>query len=312
VKTYLVTGGAGFIGYNLIERLLNGDSKVICADNFTLGKKENVDIFLNNRNFYFYETDLSVAENIIDIAVRHQIDYIFHLAANSDIQLSGQGPLMDHENTFLTTLAVLECMRRKNIKKLFFSSSGAVYGERPGILLTEETPLQPISYYGGAKMASESFIQAYSAMNGFDVTIFRFPNVIGPHLTHGVIFDFIKKLRKNHETLEILGDGTQKKSYIYVEDLIDAILPIALGDDRDVNIYNIAAEEATTVKEIADMVCAKMNLKNVQYRYSGGDRGWKGDIPTFKFDTSKIVGKGWIAKYTSTQAVEATLNAVFK
>jgi UDP-glucose 4-epimerase len=310
MRTVLVTGGAGFIGTNLIGRLLNEKYNVICVDDFTLGKKDNIVPFLEHENFHFYEKDISIVENLLDIIAKYNIEFVFHLAANSDIQLSGQGPLMDYKCTFTTTFSVLECMRQNNIKKMFFSSSGAVYGEKPNVILTENTPLEPISYYGGTKMASEALISSYANMNDFDATIFRFPNVIGPHLTHGVIFDFVKKLRQNPKKLDILGDGTQCKSYIFVHDLIDAILMIALGDDRGLHIYNIGGDGSTTVKEIADMVCNKLNLNDVVYNYSGGDRGWKGDIPTFQFDISKISSKGWYAKHNSKEAVQATLDAV--
>jgi UDP-glucose 4-epimerase len=308
--TVLVTGGAGFIGSNLISRLLNEKHHVICVDDFTLGKKENILPFMGNTNFHFFEKDISLVQNLLDIAAAYTIDYIFHLAANSDIQLSGQDPRMDYKCTFLTSYAVLECMRQKGIKKLFFASSGSVYGEKPNVALTENSPLAPISYYGGAKMASEALMSSYCYMNDFDVTIFRFPNVIGPYLTHGVIFDFIKKLRQNPAQLKILGDGTQCKSYIFVQDLIDAILMIGLSDDKGLNIYNIGGDGSTTVKEIADMVCGKLGLSGVVYIYTGGDRGWKGDIPTFRFNISKIHQRGWYTKRNSTEAVQATLDAV--
>jgi len=311
MKTVLLTGGAGFIGSNLTERLLKEGHRVISIDNFTLGRKDNTTPFSGHTGFTFIEHDISVPENLLDCTAGEQIDCIFHLAANSDIQLSGQGPLMDYRNTFLTSFSVLECMRQRGIKKMFFSSSGAVYGEKPGVVMTEETPLSPISYYGGAKMASEALMHSYAAMNDLDITIFRFPNVTGPHLTHGVIFDFIKKLRNDPEKLEILGDGTQNKSYMFVQDLIDAILLVSFGKGRGVNIYNVGGEGSTTVKEIADMVCAKMGRKNVRYEFSGGDRGWKGDIPAFQFDLSKIHLLGWKARHTSNQAVQATLDAIF-
>jgi UDP-glucose 4-epimerase len=310
MKTILITGGAGFIGANLTKRLLDEGYRIICIDNFVLGKKENIVQFFDNRNYTFHESDISVKENLTGILAGTAVDCVFHLAANSDIQLSGQDPAADYRRTFLTTIAVLEYMREQNIKKMFFSSSGAVYGEKPAQILTENTPLSPISYYGGSKMASEAFISSYAHMNDMDITIFRFPNVIGPYLTHGVIFDFIKKLRENQTELEILGDGTQNKSYIFVEDLIDAILLTVWNDENGVNIFNVGGDGSTTVREIADMVCAKLKLENVKYNFSGGDRGWKGDIPTFQFDLTKIHRHGWKAKHNSNQAVQATLDVV--
>ena len=311
MKKALVTGGAGFIGSNLIDRLLKRDFQVFCVDDLSLGSKENIEAFLDNGSFQFYEKDASSVKNLLDIAGKNTIDIVFHLAANSDIQLSAKQPGIDYKNTFAATYAVLECMRQKNIKKLFFASTSAVYGEKTGIPLAEDAPsLSPISYYGGAKLASEAFISAYSYMNDFDATVFRFPNVIGPNLTHGVLFDFIKRLRQNSAVLEILGDGTQNKPYIYIDDLIDAIVLIALSDERGVHIYNAGVEGTTRVGEIADMVCAALGLKDVRYVYSGGGRGWKGDVPAFQYDLSKIHRRGWTAKYNSNQAVQKTLDMV--
>jgi UDP-glucose 4-epimerase len=313
MQTALITGGAGFIGSNLIARLLESNYNVICVDNLTLGRKENISPFLNNEKFTFYEQDASSIETLLDITGNNTIDIIFHLAANSDIQMSAKYPKIDYQNTFATTYAVLECMRQKNIKRLFFASTSAVYGEQTGISLTENTgALSPISYYGGAKLASEAFISSYAYMNNFNVTAFRFPNVIGPHLTHGVLFDFIKKLRQNNTILEILGDGTQHKPYIYIDDLIDAILMVALSNESGMNIYNVGVEGTTSVTEIANMVCQSLGLQNVQYKYSGGDRGWKGDVPTFQYDLSKIHKRGWAARYNSYQAVQITLDKVIK
>jgi UDP-glucose 4-epimerase len=309
MKTILVTGGAGFIGSHVIARLLKEKHIVICVDNLTLGKKENISNFFGNKNFFFYEADISAVENCIEIARNHKIDSIFHLAANSDIQLSAKLPEIDYKNTFSTTYSVLECMRQMDIRKLFFASTSAVYGEQPEVNLSETAgSLLPISYYGGAKLASEAFISSYSYMNNLDVTIFRFPNVIGPSLTHGVVFDFIQKLQKNSTILEILGDGTQHKPYIYIDDLIEAIMLVALSDEKGMQIYNVGVEGTTSVKEIADMVCEKLGLQNVQYHYSGGNRGWKGDVPTFQYNLTKIHKRGWKALYNSNQAVQATLD----
>jgi UDP-glucose 4-epimerase len=310
MKTLLVTGGAGFIGVNLIEQLLNKGYRVLCLDNFSLGRKGEIACFFQNPNFFFYETDVSSIQMLLDVTKDYEIDYIFHLAANSDIQRSAHNPGIDYKNTFLTSYSVLELMRQKKIRKMFFASTSAVYGEQPGIKIPETGSLSPISYYGGAKMAAEAFISSYAYMNDFDVTVFRFPNVIGPRLTHGVVFDFMEKLKKNNKVLEILGDGTQAKPYIYVDDLIEAMLMIALSNEKRVNIYNIGVKGVTSVREIADMVCAKLNLHDVTYRFTGGDRGWKGDVPMFQYDVSKVKRRGWSARYNSNQAVHAALDAI--
>ena len=215
----LITGGAGFIGSHLTDTLLRSGNRVICVDNFELGTRDNLKEVLKRADFFLAEGTAADADFLSEIMQKYQIEMVYHMAANSDIQKSAASPDIDFVNTFSTTYGVLEAMRRSGVKKLFFASTSAVYGEKMGKKLTEDIgELSPISYYGGAKLASEAFISSYSYMNDFDVTIFRFPNVIGPRLTHGVIFDFIKKLQENPAKLQILGDGTQEKPYIYVLD----------------------------------------------------------------------------------------------
>lgn len=307
----MITGGAGFIGSHLTGALLKQGNRVICVDNFELGKRENVEKYMNNPNFELVEADVSDVDGFDKLLFENKVERIYHLAANSDIQKSARIPGVDYSNTFSTTYSVVEGMRRNGIKKLFFASTSAVYGNKAGVRLTENIGgLSPISYYGGAKLASEAFISSYAYMNDLEVLIFRFPNVIGPNLTHGVIFDFIKKLKNNPDELEILGDGTQCKPYLYVLDLVDAIVEYSLMQEKGVEIYNIGVDTATTVKEIADMVCAKMGLKDVSYRYTGGNVGWKGDVPAFQYDLSKIYATGWKPAHNSNESVQATLDSI--
>lgn len=307
----LVTGGAGFIGAHLVERLLNDNHQVISVDNFTLGKQENVDKFLDNGNFQFYKVDINNTEQFCEALNDEKIDMIYHLAANSDIQKGGKNPLVDYNDTFMTTFSVLELMRRKNIKNLFFSSTSAIYGDENGKNVHEDLgALLPISYYGGAKFASENFISSYAYMNDMNVVTFRFPNVIGPNLTHGVIFDFVKKLKNNPNELEILGDGTQTKPYIFVSDLIDCMIQMTNNMKIGVEIYNVGVDTATTVTSIANIVCEVLGYKNVKYNYTGGKGGWKGDVPKFQYDLTKIHNSGWKAKYTSDEAVRKTVESL--
>ena len=192
----LVTGGAGFIGSHLVRKLLEEGNEVIVVDNFTLGSQERIDEFMNNSKFKFYKLDIDDTEKFCDELRDEKIDIVYHLAANSDIQKGGKNPEVDYNDTFMTTRGVLELMRRNNIKNLFFSSTSAIYGDEHEKLLNEDLGgLKPISYYGGAKYASENFISSYTYMNDFNTMIFRFPNVIGPNLTHGVVYDFAKKLK---------------------------------------------------------------------------------------------------------------------
>jgi len=311
VENALITGGAGFIGSHLAGKLLEKGHKVICVDNFELGKKENINKYLDNPNFILEELDITQSDAFYRLLAEMKVERVYHLAANSDIQKSARIPGIDYTNTFLTTYSVLEGMRRNKIKKLFFASTSAVYGNKSGIKIDENIGgLSPISYYGGAKLASEAFISSYAYMNEMEVLIFRFPNVIGPNLTHGVIFDFICKLKNNPHELEILGDGTQCKPYLYVVDLVEAILEYSLKQDKSMEIYNIGVETATTVKEIADMVCDRLGLKNVKYKYTGGNVGWKGDVSDFQYDLSKIYSTGWKPKHNSNESVRATLDSL--
>lgn len=300
----LVTGGAGFIGTHLVERLLSEENNVVVVDNFTLGKRKNVSKFDNDENYKFYEIDINDTEKFCDTLKDEEFDIVYHLAANSDIQKGGKNPFVDFNDTFMTTFSVLEFVRRKNIKNLFFSSTSAIYGDERDKLLTEDLGgLKPISYYGGAKYASENFISSYTYMNDLNTMVFRFPNVIGPNLTHGVIYDFSKKLEKNNKELEILGDGTQIKPYIYVLDLVDCIMQMTKTIEKGLTIYNVGVEDATSVTEIANIVCEELGYKDVKFNYTGGNVGWKGDVPKFQYDLSKVHNAGWTAKHTSNEAV---------
>ena len=201
-------------------------------------------------------------------------------------------------------------MRRNGVKKLFFASTSAVYGEKMGLEVGENTALlEPISYYGAAKLGAEGLISAYTFMNDFHSLIFRFPNVIGPRLTHGVIFDFVKRLKEDPTQLRILGDGTQSKPYIYVSDLVNATMKFR-DVPKGVTLYNVGVETQTSVTRIADIVCEKMGIKGIPYNYTGGRGGWKGDVPVFQYDLSKIHAAGWKAAHTSDEAVALTAEQV--
>lgn len=304
----LVAGGAGFIGSHLCDALLAKGHKVIVADKLIMGD-QNIEHLKGNDDFKFYNIELADQANVDKLFAENKIDAVYHLAANSDIQKGGKEPSIDFNDTLLTTRALLEGMRKANVKNMFFASTSAVYGEMLDVELTEETGgIKPVSYYGGAKLASEALISSYVSMCDMNAVIFRFPNVIGPRLTHGAVFDFIRKLRKNPKELEILGNGTQCKPYIYVLDLVDAIVKLTEDFKPGEDVYNISVKsEGTTVTHIAEIVVDVLGLENVEFKYTGGDRGWKGDVPRFAYDISKVLATGWEPKHTSDEAVRQTV-----
>ncbi len=304
----MVVGGAGFIGSHLCDALLAENNVVVCVDNFSLGTRGNIKHLLGRDDFILYEVDVSKETDLEAVFEKERPDYVFHMAANSDIQASASNPEVEYRNTYTTTFMILSCMRKYHVGKLFFASTSAVYGDKRDILLDENTPnLEPVSYYGAAKLGSEALISAFSYMNDIQALVFRFPNVIGPRLTHGVIFDFIHKLTQNPRQLEILGNGRQTKPYIYVTDLVRAILQFKDTEHTGVTLYNAGVSGATSVTTIADIICEEMDLKDVEYRYTGGESGWKGDVPRFSYCLNKIHAAGWKAEYTSDEAVCRTV-----
>ena len=300
----LVAGGAGFIGSHLCDALLSKNNTVIVADKLIMGSK-NIEHLSQNTNFKFYEMELANQDNVDKLFKDNKIDIVYHMAANSDISKSANDTSIDFNDTLLTTRVLLESMRKNNVKNIFFASTSAVYGEMPDIVLNEETGgLKPVSYYGGAKLASEALISSYVSMCDMNAVIFRFPNVIGPRLTHGVVYDFAKKLRNNPKELLILGNGTQCKPYIYVTDLVNAIVKLTEQFEPGVDVFNISVmSEGTSVTHIAEIVVDVLGLSDVEFKYTGGDRGWKGDVPRFKYDISKVLATGWKPEYTSDEAV---------
>ncbi|MFA5878849.1 MAG: NAD-dependent epimerase/dehydratase family protein [Candidatus Margulisiibacteriota bacterium] len=307
-KNILLVGGAGFIGSYVAEKLLEDNWQITIADNLLLGKSENINHLLVDNQVKFIKADFANFSEVEAIFKQGQFDVVYHLAANSDIQASAKDPKIDYNNTFLTTFNILECMKLFNVKKILFSSTSAIYGEKVGVNISEDIgPLFPISYYGGAKLASESFIASYAYMNDFTAWIFRFPNVIGGRLTHGVLFDFIKRLRENSYELYILGDGNQTKPYLYVKDLVKAMFLIWEQCSERINFFNIGAVDKTSVTEIANIITEEMGLKDVRYLYSGGNVGWKGDVPEFQYDLSKIFKLGWKPSYSSNEAVRVSV-----
>ncbi|AJF60107.1 MAG: NAD-dependent epimerase/dehydratase family protein [Candidatus Diapherotrites archaeon] len=309
-KKFFVTGGAGFIGGHLVERLLEGNS-VTVYDNLSSGRKEFLEKCDGKKNFSFVKADLLDFSRLQQEMKGH--DFVWHLSANPDI-LAGMGnPELDLKQGTIASFNVLEAMRLNNVKQIAFSSTSAVYGE-PTVFPTPENygPMQPISFYAASKLASEALITAYAHNFGWRSWIFRFANIVGRRATHGVIFDFIEKLKKNRDELLVLGNGKQKKSYVYADELIDAMLFAVESSREQVNLFNIASKDNISVKEIAEIVLKKAGLSKTKIKYTGTERGWPGDVTFMNLDASQLGKLGWNARLSSRQAVERTVVELLK
>jgi UDP-glucose 4-epimerase len=298
---YLVTGGAGFIGSHLIGKLLE-KGEVIALDNLSEGKKENIDQFSGMDGFTFVEADLRDSTTFESLL--QGVDVVFHLAAHRDVRRGVERPDIDIDNGIIATFNLLEAMRKANVKKIVFSSSQVVYGDPTEFPVSESYgPLLPISIYGASKLSCESLIMSYSHTFEMQSWIFRFANIVGPRGTHGVIPDFIEKLKKDNSRLEILGDGKQTKPYMAVDDCADAILFALENANEEVNLYNLGTDDWTNVTRIAEIVVEECGLENVELAYTGGARGWVGDVPRIKLSIDKIQNLGFKPKYNSEEAV---------
>jgi UDP-glucose 4-epimerase len=304
-----ISGGAGFIGSHLVDSLLKNGYSVTVYDNLSSGDKQFIQHHVHQENFTFIKADLLDLKRIKKEIQDH--DIIFHLAANPHVRLGEKQTDLDLNHGIVATYNILEAMRHNSIKKIVFSSSSVVYGETTEYSLPETYgPTLPISMYGAGKLGAEGLISAFCGTFDFQTWIYRFANVVGARGTHGVIVDFIDKLRKNPHELEILGDGKQCKPYLYVSDCVDGILFGFTHAQEKMNLFNLSCDTTTTVTRIAEMVVEEMKLKNVLFKYTGGIRGWKGDVPRFQLNAQKINTLGWKATFTSDEAVRKAIKDV--
>lgn len=306
----LVTGGAGFIGSHLCDALVASGHNVVAIDNLSLGRESNLRQLHNNPSFEFVRGEILDADWFDEFVAGGGFECVFHMAANSDIARSYADPSVDLDNTFSTTFRVLEAMRKASIRQLVFASTSAVYGEADGRIREDFGPLKPISHYGAAKLASEGFISSYGENYGIQSWITRFPNVVGPRATHGAVYDFVHKLRRTPGRLEVLGNGTQEKPYLSVHDLVQAILLVWEKTAERVNIYNVGAPTRSKVSDIARIVIEE-GPGPAEIAYTGGDRGWIGDVPKFAYDTSAIEGLGWSPSVSSDEAIRLAARAIW-
>lgn len=302
---YFVTGCAGFIGSNLVDRLLHDGHEVIGYDNFSTGFWEFLQEAQKHPKFSLVEADVLDADKLTD--AMKNIDLVFHLSANADVRFGTEHPRRDLEQNTIATFNVLEAMRKNNVKKIAFSSTGSIYGEAKQIPTPEntESPIQT-SLYGASKIAGEGLIQAYCEGFGFQGYIFRFVSILGERYSHGHVFDFYKKLLDNHDVLEVLGNGRQRKSYLYVQDCISAILCAIEKADEKVNIFNLGTDEYCEVNDSIKWITEYLDFRP-KCSYTGGDRGWIGDNPFIFLDCTKIRQLGWKPKFSIKDGIIKTL-----
>lgn len=312
----IISGGAGFVGANLIPYLISENRHIVVIDNMSRGSRE----FLNNikpsSDLSIFEGDSSNINFVDSVFLRAQsygdISEVWHLAANSDIPAGIADASVDLKDTFLTTFALLEVMKRFKVGTLNFASSSAIYGDFGGIPIHEEIgPLLPISNYGAMKLASEALISAATESYLDRANIFRFPNVVGIPATHGVILDFVKKLIHTPQTLIVLGDGSQQKAYLHVSDLIEAMLLVrSVKPPKKIELVNIGPiDDGVTVRNIAKWVVERIN-PDALIKYGEGSKGWVGDVSKFSYSTKHLQSYGWFPKLDSAGAVNKAINEI--
>ena len=305
MSSYVVTGCAGFIGSNLVDRLLSCGHRVIGVDNFSTGQRKFLNSALSHSNFKLFEIDLLDLDKLKQASAGGET--VFHLAANADVRFGTDHPRRDLEQNTIATYNVLEAMRANAIQKIAFSSTGSVYGESPVVPTPEDGPF-PVqtSLYGASKAAGEGLISAYCEGFGFQSCIFRFVSILGERYTHGHVFDFYHKLKQDPTRLPVLGNGKQRKSYLYVQDCIDAMLLAMDKSKEKVNIYNLGVDGYCEVNDSIGWISAELGV-SPKLEYSGGDRGWIGDNPFIFLDTKKIQSLGWKPKFSIREGVIKTV-----
>ena len=314
-RLVLVTGGAGFIGSHLVDALMMSGARVRVIDNLSGGTLDNIKRWIGEDSFEFIKGDLL---NDRDLGgVINGCEVIFHLAANPEVKLGFSSPHIHFEQNVVATYRLLERLRNsETLDLLIFTSSSTVYGDAEEIPTSEDYgPLKPISVYGAAKLASEALISSFAHNFGFRAVICRLANIVGPRSRHGVIYDFIMKLQKNPRELEILGDGTQKKSYLYVDDFISALPIIMKNISSEVEVFNVGSEDWVDVKRIAEIITEEMNLGDVVFRFTGGvngGRGWKGDVKYMLLSVEKLKRLGWKPRFNSAEAVRKTARELIR
>ena len=305
MNVVFVTGAAGFIGSSVVDRLLDMGCEVVGYDNLSTGLREFLNQARQHPRFRLVEGDTLHSEALTRAMAG--CDFVFHFAANADVRFGTNHPRRDLEQNTIATFNVLEAMRANGVRRIAFSSTGSIYGE-PEVFPTPETAPFPIqtSLYGASKLAGEGLLGAYASGFGFEAYIFRFVSILGERYTHGHVFDFFKKLRADPSHIDVLGNGRQRKSYLYVQDCIDAMLTVIDKAHEPVNVFNLGTEEYVVVDDSLSYICEALGVSPERH-YAGGERGWIGDNPFILLDTSKVKSLGWAPKVTIKEALLKTL-----
>ncbi len=300
-----VTGAAGFIGSNVVDRLLDLDLDVVGFDNLSTGLTEFLDPARKHSRFRFVDGDTLDSDALTRAMAG--CDFVFHFAANADVRFGTNHPRKDLEQNTIATFNVLEAMRANRVRRIAFSSTGSIYGE-PEVFPTSESAPFPIqtSLYGASKLAGEGLLSAYAFGFDFEAYIFRFVSILGERYTHGHVFDFFKKLRADPSRIDVLGNGRQRKSYLYVQDCVDAMLTVIDKAHDPVNVFNLGTDEYVVVDDSLSYICEALGVKPERH-YAGGERGWIGDSPFILLDTSKVKALGWAPKLTIKEGLMKTL-----
>jgi len=310
-QRFAIIGAAGFIGSHFTAELLNKGHSILAIDNLCSGTKAHLKPFLSNKNFSLELMNVEDTEKLAHFLIN--TDTIIHLASNPDIAKSISEPRIDFTQGTALTESVAEAARRANVKSILYASGSGVYGDAGDAILFENSPLNPISTYGASKLAGEALLSSYSYMFGMKTLSFRFANVVGSMQTHGVGFDFLLKLKHDQSKLEILGDGNQCKSYVHVSDVVSGVLTAYSKSVKLNDVFNVSTSDELTVTEIAYLAITTSGLdpKSVEFKYSGGDRGWKADVPVVRLNSNKLKNLGWKARFTSRSAMQDALTTIY-
>ena len=311
VKKAFITGGAGFIGSHLVDKLVKKGWHVTVYDDLSSGKREFIKGHIGKKYFQFIKADLLDLQKLKKSIAGH--DIVFHLSANPDIRRGIRFTDIDLKQNTVVTYNILESMRQAGIKEIVFASTSTIYGE-PNVMPTPEDygPLYPISLYGASKLACEALCTSFSHTFEMKCWIFRFANIVGGRGTHGLIYDFIAKLRKNPKELEILWDGKQTKSYLLVDDCVDAILYVHEHSKEQFNVFNLGSNDRLNITAIAKVLIEKMGLKHAKMSFTGGKRGWPGDVPQMSLSVEKLNKLGFKSRHSSREAVEIAIDRMLK